>query len=51
MTSADSAWRARAPADGFATGLTEQVRLRVRDSGVDPQRDAAAVRRIAESVA
>jgi pilus assembly protein CpaF len=51
MTSADSAWRARAPADGFATGLAEQVRLRVRDSGVDPQRDTAAVRRIAESVA
>ena len=51
MTSADPAWRERAPADGFATGLAEQVRLRVRDSGVDPQRDTAAVRRIAESVA
>ena len=51
MTSAESAWRARASADGFATGLAEQVRVRVRDSGVDPQRDAAAVRRIAESVA
>jgi pilus assembly protein CpaF len=39
MTSADPA------------ALAEQVRTRVRDSGVDPQRDAAAVRRIAEGVA
>jgi len=39
MTSADPA------------ALAEQVRTRVRDSGVDPQRNAAAVRRIAESVA
>jgi pilus assembly protein CpaF len=31
--------------------LAEQVRVRVRDSGVDPQRDSAAVRRIAETVA
>jgi pilus assembly protein CpaF len=51
MTSADPAWRERAPADGIATGLAEQVRVRVRDSGVDPQRDTAAVRRIAESIA
>ena len=51
MTSADPASRERAPADGFATRLAEQVRVRVRDAGVDPQRDTAAVRRIAESVA
>ena len=51
MTTADPAWRERVPADGFETGLAEQVRLRVRDSGVDPQRDAGTVRRIAESVA
>jgi pilus assembly protein CpaF len=31
--------------------LAEQVRVRVRDLGVDPQRDADAVRRIAEGVA
>jgi pilus assembly protein CpaF len=34
-----------------ATELAEQVRVRVRDLGVDPQRDADAVRRIAEGVA
>jgi pilus assembly protein CpaF len=33
------------------TELAEQVRVRVRDLGVDPQRDADAVRRIAEGVA
>src|SRR5262245_11325111 len=42
--------RVRADAADTAD-LAEQVRLRVRDAGVDPQRDAAAVRRIAESVA
>src|SRR5262245_58295233 len=42
--------RVRADAADSAD-LAEQVRLRVRDAGVDPQRDAAAVRRIAESVA
>jgi pilus assembly protein CpaF len=48
--SAVAARRSRAGADDAAE-LAEQVRLRVRDIGVDPQRDAAAVRRIAESVA
>lgn len=42
--------RARSDATDIAD-LAEQVRLRVRDAGVDPQRDSAAVRRIAESVA
>ena len=34
-----------------AADLAEQVRARVRDLGVDPQRDTDAVRRIAEGVA
>lgn len=42
--------RARSDAADVAE-MTEQVRIRVRDSGVDPQRDSAEVRRIAENVA
>jgi pilus assembly protein CpaF len=64
MTTADRVWsddasgrslvatrRARVAAADDAAELAEQVRVRVRDIGVDPQRDTDTVRRIAESVA